>query len=112
MNIKTLTKKILMFWSSLKQKYLGRIDAERDWGTLLIFSLVILLISAAMNGVFFMRVYDGAPLSVNVDTNPPLKETQEISDRLEKISAFFVEREVKKEAAINTPYPFVDPARN
>ena len=112
MNIENYTKKITAFLSFLKQKYLSRINAERDWGTLLVVAGVALLISAATNAVFFLRVYDGEPLSANVDTNPPLKETQEIADRLQGVETIFKEREVKRLEAINTPYPFVDPARN
>jgi len=112
MNTKALTKKILTIINSLKKGYAGSIDADRDWGILLILAVVTLLISGVTNAIFFVRVYDGEPLSENVDANPPLRDTQEVSERLEGIETIFEIRETEKREFIDTPYLFVDPARN
>jgi len=112
MDIKILTKKATEIFRIIKKGYSGKIRAERDWGILLGMALVLLFISAATNAVFFARVYEGEPLSENVDTNPPSRDTEGISDRLEIVENIFDRRAVEKRSAIDTPYPFVDPARN
>lgn len=88
------------------------IHAERDWMIVLGVAAGALLISAILNAISFARVYDGEPISRSVNTNPPLRETQELSERLERVEEIFDAREAAQQEFINTSYPFIDPARN
>ena len=112
MKLKELARKIILRINLLKRGYAGRIQTERDWSILLIFAGIIFLVSAAVNGMFFMRVYEGSPLSEKVNTNPPARETQEMVDELAGIEEIFDRRAAAQQAFIDTEYPFVDPARN
>jgi len=112
MNTKDLLQKGTAILNKLKRGYAGGINAERDWLIVLGVAGIVLLISAVLNAISFVKVYEGEPLSKNIDTNPPGRETQEISDRLLKVEGIFDAREKEKETFINTEYPFVDPARN
>lgn len=112
MNLKTLTKKLQDLIEAIKRGYAGHIHAERDWMVVLSIAGVLLLGSVTVNAIFFTRVYEGEPLSQNINMNPEPKETQEIADRLKTIETIFADREEEKDAFINTNYPFVDPARN
>lgn len=100
------------FFTRLKRGYQGDISPERDWFVLLALAGVLLLISITMNAISFARVYEGEPISPGTNTNPDVRETEELANRLKNIEAAFSEREKAFEAAITNPYPFVDPARN
>lgn len=112
MNTKEFTKKILHTILSLKRGYAGEVRVERDWGVLLAVCVVLLLISVTTNAIFFTRVFEGEPLSRNININPESKETQEVSEKLDDIELIFKTRAEEKQQYIDTPYPFVDPARN
>jgi len=110
MNTKDILKNVTATFKTLTGD--KEIHAERDWMIVLSVAAVLFLISATLNAISFARVYDGEPISKNVNTNPPVRETQELSERLEKVEEIFDAREQAQQDFINTSYPFVDPARN
>ena len=112
MDTKKILTKLLSVLNKLKRGYAGDIQAERDWGILLIVSGIVLLGSVAINAVFFARVYEGEPLSKNINTNPEPKETKEVGEKLKNIETIFEIRAQERQAFIDTNYPFIDPARN
>ena len=75
-------------------------------------SSFIFLASIAINAVFFVRVFEGVPLSQEVETNPPYREVEVLSEQLGLVKEIFEVRADIFNTALNTPYSFVDPARN
>lgn len=112
MNGKSLTKNLTQIVRRVRKGYAGSINAERDWFLILAIAGIGILASGVMNAISFTHVYDGKPISRETNTNPPARETKALEERLESINTFFMERSEAHQAAQQSAYPFVDPARN
>lgn len=112
MKYKELIQKVRNSLHKLRRGYGGEVRDERDWAILLGVAGVGLLASIAINAVFFVRAYEGEPISQYVNTNPESRETQELTKELESVSEVFEAREARQEKFLTEPYGFVDPARN
>lgn len=112
MDFKNITQSITKIFVRVRRGYAGDIAPERDWFFLLGLSGILLLASVTVNAISFVRVYEGEPISTATNTAPDVRETVEIAERLENVNALFEARAAAFEQAIETQYPFVDPARN
>lgn len=102
MNIHTT---ISTYWKNLRTfRVSTRLAPARDWHSMMLTTLILLVLSVAWNVWFFMNAVSEKPIA-----SPTLEDTTPTTDAVDRVHTVFEERE-RARTLYETDYSFVDPA--